>query len=78
MDKEIYPGIAQTQAFTQETLIQLREKLEKALTGTSYGNVITLVANGSYGRGEVTRKGNKNNPHHKPECEFVVDTRRVW
>ena len=54
MDKDIYPGIAHAQAFTQETLTRLRERLEKTLKGTPYAEAITLVATGSYGRGEAT------------------------
>lgn len=54
MDKDAYPFIYGAQNYTQEKLALIRKELQQALDHGPYSDAITLVATGSYGRGEAT------------------------
>lgn len=54
MGENKYPCIYKAQSFTQGRLAKLREALRDALEQSEYSDAITLVATGSYGRGEAT------------------------
>ena len=49
-----YPNLKASSTFTQDKLQTVRRQLQESLAESRYGDKITLVATGSYGRGEAT------------------------
>ncbi len=51
---EQYPILSNSADFTKEALQKVRTNLSECLANSSYGEKITLISTGSYGRGEAT------------------------
>lgn len=85
MDKDMYPCIYNSQQFTEAKLDTLRAELKDALKNSSYSEAITLIATGSYGRGEATEESdldwflifNRDQPAEEVIAQEIADITRI-